>query len=456
VSAGPPRKPGRAALHDRRRPRRSTDPARQAAVEVVLRTLEGAYLAPTLGAALDDAGLEGAPRSFVTDLAYGSVRYLAFLDAALAPRLEDPRRLPPRVLAALRLGAYELLIRGTPRHAAVHAWVDVVKTHAPGLAGLTNAVLRRVEPPPHAAEDDSVRFSLPGWLWQRFVQALGTEAAQAAAGMLEPEPLWLTAFTATAAAQVRADGCEVGDGPVASPSSGEPHDGGEERRDVPRSLRVRCPMPLDRVAAYREGAVQPQNPASLFAALLLGARPGDVALDLAAGQGIKSAVLAAQGADVTAVEIDPRRSRAAEANLRRLGLAVRHVVADLLDPPPFEPAPRVLLDAPCSGSGTLRGHPEIKLRLDEPQVARLATNQRAMLARAADLVAPGGTLVYAVCSLTPEEGPEVVADLLSRRDDLTPEAFDAPVASVASGAGRFLLPVDGLDGFYLARLRRRS
>src|SRR5690606_8476084 len=200
----------------------------------------------------------------------------------------------------------------------------------------------------------------------------------------------------------------------------------------------------------------PQNPASLFAALLLGVRPGDAALDLAAGQGIKSAVLAAQGADVTAVEIDPRRSRAAEANLRRLGLAVRHVVADLQDPPPLEPAPRVLLDAPCSGSGTLRGHPEIKLRLDERQVAWLAANQRAMLGRAADLVAPGGTLVYAVCSLTPDEGPEVVADLLSRRDDVTPEPFDPPVASVAAGAGRFLLPVDGLDGFYLARLRRRA
>ena len=429
----------------------------------MLRTLEGAYLAPTLGTALDEAGLHGAPRSFVTDLAYGSVRHLAYLDAALAPRLQDPRRLPPRVLAALRLGVYELLIRGTPRHAAVHAWVDVVKAHAPGLAGLTNAVLRRVEPPPEAAHDEPVRFALPAWLWDRFVEALGSgAAAQAAAGMLEPEPLWLTAFTADVAERMRAEGCEVGVGPVAAPGpdealvAGERRVQGDARRDAPRSLRVRCPMPLDRVAAYRDGAIQPQNPASLFAALLLGVRPGDAALDLAAGQGIKSAVLAAQGADVTAVEIDPRRSRAAEANLRRLGLAVRPVVADLQDPPPLEPAPRVLLDAPCSGSGTLRGHPEIKLRLDERQVARLAANQRAMLGRAADLVAPGGTLVYAVCSLTLDEGPEVVADLLSRRDDLTPEPFDPPVASVAAGAGRFLLPVDGLDGFYLARLRRRA
>lgn len=446
MSARKPREPRRAPTNDRGPARPHADPARRAAVEVVLRTLEGAYLAPTLGAVLDQSGLEGAPRSHVTDLAYGCLRHLAILDRALAPKLAHADRLPPRVLAALRLGAYELLIRGTPRHAAVHAWVDVVKAHSPGLAGLTNAVLRRLEPPADDAGDPASRYALPAWLWQRFVRALGDEAAaRSAAGMLEPEPLWLTAFTEDAAALLEADGCELGEGPVAAADG------------VLRSVRVRCGLPLDRTKAYRAGLVQPQNPASLFAALLVGAATGETVLDLASGQGIKSAVLAAQGARVTAVEVDRRRSRAAEANLRRLGRdggQVRHVVADLLGAPALEPANRVLLDAPCSGTGTLRGHPEIKLRLGEREVTQMADRQRGMIARAAELLAPDGTLVYAVCSLTPEEGPEVVASLLAQRPDIRPAPFDPPTASVAAGAGRFILPVDGLDGFFLARLHR--
>jgi len=487
------RSPRPAPTEARRRHEAGADAARHAAVDVVQRTLDGAYLATTLGAVLDASGLEGAARSFVTDVAYGCVRHLPYLDAALAPSLRDPQRLPPRVRAALRLGAYELLIRHTPPHAAVHAWVEVVKAEAPGLAGLANAVLRKVRPPAAAAPSEAagapgaaeatgargaaeaagapgpaeapafdegpegvaaraLRYALPTWLWRRFVAAMGPVAAsRAAAGMLEPEPLWLTAFAPDAAARLEAEGCEVAAGPIGTP---------DERpagvRFVPVSLRVRSPVPLARLEAYRAGSVQPQNPAALAAALLLGAEPGERVLDLASGRGVKSAVLAALGARVVAVERDARRSRAADANLARLGLAVEHVTGDLLEPLTLPPAERVLLDAPCSGTGTLRGHPEIKLRLDEEGVGRLAEAQRVMLAHAAALVRPGGTLVYAVCSLTPEEGPAVVAGLLAERPDFEPFPFELPVPSVAAGPGRFVLPVAGLDGFYLARLRRRD
>lgn len=469
------RSPPPAPTEARRRHEAGADAARHAAVDIVQRTLDGAYLASTLGAVLDASALEGAARSFVTDVTYGCVRHLPYLDAALAPSLRDPQRLPPRVRAALRLGAYELLIRHTPPHAAVHAWVEVVKTEAPGLAGLANAVLRKLRPPAAAApseeagapgavvaaaQDDgpervaaeALRYALPTWLWRRFVAAMGAVAAsRAAAGMLEPEPLWLTAFAPDAAARLEAEGCEVAAGPIETP---------DERatvaRFVPVSLRVRSPVPLARLEAYRAGSVQPQNPAALAAALLLGAGSGERVLDLASGRGVKSAVLAALGARVVAVERDARRSRAAEANLARLGLAVEHVTADLLEPLTLPPAERVLLDAPCSGTGTLRGHPEIKLRLSEEGIERLAEAQRVMLAHAAAVVRPGGTLVYAVCSLTPDEGPAVVAGLLAERPDFEPFPFEPPVPSVAAGPGRFVLPVAGLDGFYLARLRRRD
>ncbi|HET8984987.1 MAG TPA: transcription antitermination factor NusB, partial [Trueperaceae bacterium] len=418
-------------MTDRARP----GPARLAALDVVVRTVAGEFLAPTLRSVLDASGLEGMQRSQVTDLAYGALRRLQQIDARLAPGLKQPAKLPPRVLAALRLGVFELLYRHTPAHAAVSEWVEVVKYEASGLAPLANAVLRGVErrasqerresdtgPLTVGAVDPLTHLSLPSWLWQELVASLGAAAAyEAAQGMLEPEPLWLTAFTADAAVSLVADGCEVAPlstgrpasvagaatGPENGPASGRDvgSDAGPDTAGVsyPLTLRVRSPMPLDRLNAYRDGLVQPQNPTSLHAALALGSGPGQVVYDLASGRGIKSAVLAATGAHVTGVELVKRRTRAALTNLARLHLTVAHVAADLVAPAPEallaaiaeangwqEPrlADAVLLDAPCSGTGTLRGHPEIKLRLSPTDVVELAAVQAAMLSNAAALVAP--------------------------------------------------------------------
>ena len=422
------------------------------ALAVVSDTLAGAYLAPALDRKLAASQLEGSARSLVTELAYGCLRRLLQVDEILSPRLEAPGKLPERVRAALRLGVYELRFRGTPPHAAVSTWVEIVKAEAPGLAKLANAVLRAVArelaKEAEAGERGSggaAAYSLPDWLWSRFQRALGEDAGAAAAGMLEPEPLWLTAFSEAAEESLLADGCEVRRGPLPPPP--------------PVSLSVRSPLPLARLAAFSAGLVQAQNPSSLFAARLLAAAPGERVLDLASGRGVKSAVLAAAGADVTAVELAPGRAEAAGRNLARLGSSVKQVVADLLAPlPPVLSAggaDKVLLDAPCSGTGTLRGHPEIKLRLTPEAVGELAALQGRLLAVAASLLRPGGTLLYAVCALTPEEGPEVVAAFLAANGDFASLPFDPPLPARRSGPGTYILPTNGLDGFYLAPLARR-
>jgi 16S rRNA (cytosine967-C5)-methyltransferase len=367
---------------------------------------------------------------------YGTLRNEVLLDACLALRLAAPERLPAEVHDALRLGAYELLIRGTPAHAAVDQWVSVVKSRSPKLSGLANAVLRRVR-----MIDDlpwNVRRSLPEWLALRFESLLGEAADDAAAGMLEPEPLWLSALHDGAGESLEREGCEVREGPVTG------------------SLAVRSPRPLGELEAFRSGLVQPQNPASRLPVAVLDAGAGDRVLDLASGNGIKSAQLAAMGARVTAVEIDGAKIRRSRSNLARLGLAVEHVEADLRSAPDLPPASFVLLDAPCSGTGTLRGNPEIKLRLDRDGVAELARLQQSMLESAAALTSPGGHLVYSVCALTPEEGPEQVRSFLERHPDFEARPSRLPVDSRPAGAGAVVLPVGGLDGFFIALLRRST
>jgi 16S rRNA (cytosine967-C5)-methyltransferase len=384
-------------------------------------------------------------RAFVTDLSYGVVRWEIALTAALAARLSAPERLPTRVRDALLAGAYERTVRGTPEHAAVHAWVELIKrgpARERPLAGLANAVLRRVD---LADARGDAAVSLPPWLAQEFRGLLGDETALVAArGMLAPEPLWLTALDEPAArSALAADGADVVAGPV------------------PGSLAVRAPVPLPRLTAFTTGSVQPQNPASLAVVDACGDVSGRRVLDLCGGRAIKAASLAARGAHVTTVDVDVRASEAGRRNLARLGRSAVHVVADLTDPrsvaaagPDVAPAPVVLLDAPCSGTGTLRGHPEIKARVDEAAVTSLAALQARLLDTAATLTAPGGRLVYAVCALTRAEGPAQAAAFLARHPDFEAREPTLPLPTQLAGVGRIVVPVDGLDGFYVAAFER--
>lgn len=411
--------------------------ARALALEITRRVSRGAFSSLELDRALNATGLDGRDRSFVTDLVYGSLRHRIWLDAALAPRLRDPEGLPEEVREALRLGAYEKLVRGTSVHAAVGEWVEVVRTPYPRLTGLVNAVLRRVEAPvdpPLATE-----LSLPPWLWERIHGALADDAEAAVRAMHQPAPLWLTRYGDGAEDALAAEGCEVQAGPL------------------PRTLRVRPSRPLAQLSAFRSGSVQPQNPASAWVGWSVGAGPGERVLDLCSGSGVKAAQFASAGADVEAFDLSERKLARARANLARLGLAASHRRHDLREiPADVEPALKVVLDAPCSGTGTLRKNPEIPLRASEHELAGLVGLQDDLLRTAAGLTAPGGTLTYAVCALTPDEGPRRIEEFLVRHPHFVPTPLVPPLPHRTAGPGVYLLPVDGLDGFFVASLTRRA
>ena len=387
-----------------------------------------------MAATLLKSPLTEQDKGFVTALVYGALRLELALDAQLKPFLKRPDKLPAEVLDALRLGAFEILYRETPRYAVANAWVEIVKAQHPKLAGLTNAVLRRVAPlelPPATAA------GLPEWLYGEWVSRFGSERAEnIAAGMNDADPLWLMSYSPEATHALIADGCEVQFGPL---------DG---------TLRVRLGKPLAELEAYQNGWVQPQNPASTLPVRLLEPTPGERVYDLASGSGVKAAQLAAAGADVTSVELHAGKLERAKTNLKRLGLHTTGVVHDLRTVPDLPPAPKVLLDAPCSGTGTLRGNPELRSRVTPEDVASLAALQRELLTTAAALTAPGGVLVYAVCALTDAEGPEQTRWFLGKFPEFEAEPFLFDLPADNSPEGSTILPLEGLDGFYLVRLRR--
>lgn len=416
------------------RPRRPApyNPARELAVRVLLRVLHAdTFAAPALDAALHSARLPARDSGLATHIVYGTLRHHLSLSTALSPLLSDDTH--PKVRTLLLAGAFEKLYLGTPPHAVVSEYVNLARGARMAPPGLVNAVLRRIDLPGGVADSSE----LPGWLRQVYQQAYAEQAPAVMADLLEPQPLWLSVSESGAAA-LEAEGSRL-------------------KGELQGTERVELARPLRESEAYRHGQAQPINPASLACVDALGDVEGLRVLDLAGGAGVKAAMLAARGAQVTSVELMARKHDAARANLNRLGLSAEFVTHDLTLPLDAPAAPRVLLDAPCTGSGTLRSHPEIKLRLTPEAVQAMADLQARMLPHAAALVEPGGTLVYSVCSVTPQEGPQVVEEFLASHPEFTVDAVPGlEVPHVASGPGVLTLPLDGVDGFYIARLQRKA
>jgi 16S rRNA (cytosine967-C5)-methyltransferase len=411
-----------------------SDPVREIAFAVLTAVLDKRSI-------LDDA-LDAAPevpardRAAAHRLAAATLRRLGTLDAVLEPYL---RREPPQpVRHVLRLGAAGLLLLDTPPHAAVATAVALARSRglAP-FAGLVNAVLRRVAESGVAVLDelDSPRLDTPAWLWSSW----GSAARLIAEAHQREAPLDLTVKPG-----------------VSIPAEAELLPTGSLR--LPSGTRV-ADLP-----GYGEGLFWVQDAAAALPARLLRVSAGERVADLCAAPGGKTAQLALTGAEVTAVERDAGRLARLRDNLARLRLDATLVEADALTWSAAEPGSfdAVLVDAPCTATGTIRRHPDVP-RLRRPRdVETLAAAQRRLLAAAARLLRPGGRLVYAVCSLQPEEGPAQAASLdgdLLMPDPISPDELpDLPEAVTPDGWLRThpgLWPErGGMDGFFAARFRR--
>jgi 16S rRNA (cytosine967-C5)-methyltransferase len=397
------------------------DPTRTLALALLQSVLESHR---TMETALDRLPVADArDRAAAHRLAASVLRRLGTLDAVIEPHLN--RAPPPKVRLVLALGAAQFLFLGTGAHAAVATSVDLARNAGlAAFAKLVNAVLRRVcEQAPALLPDlDSPRLDTPAWLWSSW----GIDARAIAIAHQTEAPLDITLAT-----------------PATAPPGGEVLPTGSVR--FPSGTRV------TELPGFAEGAFWVQDAAAALPARLLAARPGERVADLCAAPGGKTAQLAAAGAQVTAVERDAGRLARLSENLARLRLPARLVQADVLDWHPAEKFDVVLLDAPCSATGTMRRHPDIAHLRRPSDVAELAVTQARLLAAAARLLKPGGRLIYAVCSLQPEEGAQLVAASgLNVQPFTATELHALPQARTKQGFAR-THPGMGMDGFFIAR-----
>ena len=400
-----------------------------------------------LAAHRDLARLEPRDRAFARLLVTTALRRLGQIDAAIDARLERP--LPAKramVRDILRLGVAQLAFLDLAPHAAVDTSVALTRARGQeGLKGLVNAVLRRVSEAGPLLEGDPAHLNVPDWLWQSWEAAYGTEtAATIARANLREAPLDITLKDPETAARWAAalDAEILPTGNLRRRAGGNPAD----------------------LPGFAEGAWWVQDAAAALPARLLGDVSGLRVADLCAAPGGKTLQLAAAGARVTAVEISDQRLLRLRANLARVGLGAEIVAADAAAWTPPEPFDAVLLDAPCTATGTLRRHPDIAWNKDPDDVRRLAALQDRLLAAALRMVKPGGTVVYATCSLQPEEGEPRIAALLAagaERVPVAPAELPGLEAAVTSAGDLRTLPCywaesGGIDGFYAARLRRTA
>lgn len=416
-------------------------PAREAAL-----TLIDAALSRRGG--LDEAAsangfrfLEPRERAFARALAMAVLRHLGPIDRALAARLQKAP--PDRVINLLRLGAAQAFHLEVPAFAAVATSVELAganKTSRP-FKGLVNAVLRGLlrDAPP----SDDPTLLAPPWLYSRWVAAFGETTARQIAAQIALEPATDLSLKPGADAAALAEALE-----------GEILPGG--------TLRLRRKGDVAAWPGFEDGGWWVQDAAAAVPARLLDVKTGEAVLDLCAAPGGKTLQLAAAGADVTALDRSAARLKRLEENLVRTGLSAEVVAADGAGWEDERTFDAILLDAPCSATGTFRRHPDVLWAARPGDVASLANVQARILDSAAGRLKPGGRLVYCVCSLEPEEGEAQVEAFLARRPDMAldpiqPGEAGAPQASLTARGTLRLLPHQldgGQDGFFAARFRK--
>jgi 16S rRNA (cytosine967-C5)-methyltransferase len=390
--------------------------------------------------------LPARDRAFARLLITTTLRRLGQIDDVLRAFVARPPK-SARARNLLRIGVAQLVFLDTPPHAAVGETVALAKGRDSFARGLANAVLRRVAEEGRAlvARQDAPRINTPDWLWRSWCEAYGEPRARAIAeAHLAEPPLDLTLR--------------------AKPERWADRLGAEHL--YASTLRRPTGGAIEDLPGYAEGAFWVQDAAAALPALLLGEIRGRRVIDLCAAPGGKTAQLAAAGAEVISVELSEKRALRLRANLQRLRLQAEVVVADALSWRPPAPVSHVLLDVPCTATGTIRRHPDIARHRTPDDVVRMADLQARMLAAATEMAEPGGTIVYASCSLQPEEGRLVIeralagdlpiermpvksSELRGLPADLSMEGAVRTLPSALAGRG-------GLDGFFVARLRRRA
>jgi 16S rRNA (cytosine967-C5)-methyltransferase len=452
--------------------------ARRLAYATVRATFEeGAFTERAFRAEADRLGVAGRERAQAQRLTYGAVQRRGTSDAAIERLAErSVRLLDPPVLAALRLGLYELLFAdATPDHAAVDQAVELAKAGgAAHASGLVNAVLRRAAREREALSaallgDDStpaaaaLADSVPPWLASMWWEELGPEAARAAlAACNERIEVAMRVNTlredpAAALAKLRAAGVEArpADGPWPLATAETIVIAGRTGEAVP--------------AAVAAGELTPQSRGSAAVVEVLDPRPGEHVLDLCSGPGIKTGQIAARMGDrgeVLSVELDPDRAAEVAAQASRLGLrGVTVVEADAAEAGFNAGFDRVLIDAPCSDLGALASRPDARWRKSPRAIERLIEVQDRILRRAVETLRPGGTLVYATCTISRRENEERIAALLAdaeagRVPALEIDDLGARAPQLASAADPRCLQLrpdrDRTTGFFLARLNRHD
>jgi 16S rRNA (cytosine967-C5)-methyltransferase len=403
-----------------------------------------------LGRDAEVAALAPRDRAFLHALLLTALRHLGQIDHALASVLERP--LPRKSGAAMRIleiAAAQLLFMAMAPHAVVDTAVRQAKAD-PGarhFSGVINGVLRNLARNPEAAlrAAGGPERNIPGWCWTRWVKTYGAEAAAGiAAARLVAPALDLTPVASGTDWARRLNGRELPTGSIRlAPDHGA----------------------VEELPGYGDGAWFVQDAAAAVPARLLGDVRGLAVLDLCAAPGGKTLQLAAAGAQVTAVDKSAARLVRLSENLARTGLTAEVVTGDAETALAGRGFDAVLLDAPCSATGTLRRHPEVLLIKSESQVREMAVVQRRLLAAAARLVRPGGLLVFCTCSLEPEEGEAQAEYFLGRETGFVAVPLEAGEAGLPShlvtAAGWFRARPDlalgessGMDGFFAARFRR--
>lgn len=395
--------------------------------------------------------LEERDRALVRQIVATAIRRLGTLRHLLAVMLEKglPRDIP-RVETALLLGATQILFLDVADHAAVDLSVRLVQgdRKAARYSGMVNAVLRRLarEGKRRVLDLDTVLLDTPEWLMQRWIANYGLETARAIVQAQAREPA--LDFTVKS----------------------EPEHWAEQLggRVLPTgTVRTIARGPVSQLPGFSDGAWWVQDAAAALPARLLGDVRGKSVADLCAAPGGKTAQLVVAGATVTAVDRSEPRLKRLRANLERLHLQAELVTADATSwqAGSFD---AILLDAPCSSTGTIRRHPDIPWLKSEADLKPLTALQGRLLDRAAELLKPGGTLVYCTCSLEPEEGEQAIASLLARIPGLRRSPISAAevggLAELVTPEGELrTLPchvpdaeprMGGLDGFFASRLER--